>query len=78
LDFGKKISERLTGKKLSEEHKAKIVGTGRKHSEETKRKIGEANKGKILPPKPPMSEETKEKIRQARLGTKRSRKLVLK
>ena len=35
-----------TGKKLTEDHKAKINPLGRKHSEETKKKIGEGNKGK--------------------------------
>jgi group I intron endonuclease len=41
----------IKGRKLSAEHKAKIVGTGRKHTEETKIKMSKShigiNKGKI-------------------------------
>lgn len=57
----------LKGRKLSEEHKAKISasGVGRKVSEETRKKISDAQKGK---PRPELigrvcSEETREKHR---------------
>jgi len=44
-------------RKLTKEHKAKISGEGRVHSDETKNKIGNAHRGKVV------SEETKEKLR---------------
>lgn len=57
-------SARLKGRKLSEEHKAKISFglLGRQHSEETRAKIGSSNSGKIR------SEETIAKLRDSHLG----------
>ena len=54
----RKISERMSGRKLSEETKRKlsISGKGRKQSEETKRKLSKINLGKVR------SEETKRKL----------------
>lgn len=42
-----KMSQAKVGKKLTEEHKAKINPTGRKHSQETKDKIAEANRKRV-------------------------------
>lgn len=47
-------------KKLSEAQR--ILQTGRKHSEETKRKISESNRGKVV------SQETRDKISKANKG----------
>ena len=69
----KKISESMKGRKLSEEHKAKLresmkgVNTwtkGSKASEETKAKLSKIRKGKK---RKPFSDETREKMRQAKL-----------
>lgn len=49
MGTGPKIAERHKGRKLSNEHKAKIsiAGKGRLKSEDHKRKIGESNRGKV-------------------------------
>lgn len=52
------------GKKLTDEHKAKINPAGRIHKEETKIKIGNKHRGKIV------SEETRDKLRQHNIGKK--------
>ena len=56
-----KLSEALTGRKLSEEHK-KAIGQGNKGKvikEETRKKLSELNKGKVL------LESTKQKMQIA-------------
>lgn len=61
---GKIHSDKMKGRKLSEETKKKISESnkGRKLSEETKRKISEASKGKK------MSEEARQKMSEANKG----------
>lgn len=76
------------GRKLSEEHKAKIsaAGKGKKHTEESKQLMSQNRKGKANPPEAcarqaeklrgrkngPHSEETKAKISRGNLGKKLS------
>lgn len=52
-EFGRKISERLTGHTVSEETKKKIgdANRGRQVSDETKEKISKSNTGKKMPEK---------------------------
>lgn len=60
----KKISNTLTGRKLSNEHVMKLKN--RKVTDETKGKISKANKGKVT------SSETKAKMSLASIGVKKS------
>ncbi len=53
---GREHPRGMLGKKMTSEHKAKIVGTGRKHKEESKLKTSESLRGR------PLSEERIEKI----------------
>jgi len=64
VEAREKISAAKRGKKLTDEHCAKVseAGRGRVLSEETRRKISEARKGKKH------SEEAKQKMREARAG----------
>ena len=65
------ISESLKWRKLSEEHKQKLIG--KKLSKETKEKISKSQKGRIPWNKGiPATKEQIEKIRQSNLGKKRS------
>ncbi len=50
LEHGRRISEALTGRTLSEEHRKKcaIANLGNKHTEETKQAIREANSNKYI------------------------------
>jgi hypothetical protein len=66
-DTKTKISESLTGRVLTDEHRAAISKSkaganhpnwGKTRSEETRRKISEGQKGKV---NPPWSEEAKER-----------------
>lgn len=64
------ISQSLIGRKLTEEHKTKIIQSlyGRKMSEYTKRKLREAPNKRMLGKRHTI--ETKEKIRLSKLGDK--------
>ena len=59
-----KISKKLKGRKVSEDHKKKNSEKlkGRKLSEETKKKMSESRIGRIV------TEKTKQKIREKALG----------
>ena len=61
-----KIAKSRTGRKMSDEHKAKIAAArkGKKQTEETKKKIAESRVGRK------MSESTKEKISKSKKTTR--------
>lgn len=65
-------SERLKGRKLSDEHRAAISASrmGRQFSAETRAKISESNRGQRR------SEETCERLRVSHLGKKQSPELI--
>lgn len=64
----KKISETLSGRKLTDEHRKNMIASriGSKRSEETKERMREAHKKRSESHK--VSEETKQKMRIAKLG----------